>query len=569
MARQRRLHPRSQSFLFLGAVALLAVGLSSAAPEGTAGAPLGLPAFGAAGPNAPLRLCSSSSPLMLSPYTKAPRGAITVPAGDDSVLQMSDGGVIIHNFELTSHRTYWFAPGTHTLGTGLYNQIEPDADDAFIGAPGAVLDGQGDNEAAFAQEEPNVTIEYLTIENFVAGVGQSAVNHDSGPDWTLKYDTITGTTVGAAAAIGDHDVYEYNCLADNGEYGLNGGGTGGVFSYNEVVANGAYYANAHANLCTGCSGGIKYWAAKDVVVEYNYIHNNYGPGLWFDTNNQGALVQGNYISANDGNGLIYEISYNALIQDNTFVDNGWSASEEANANIVGEALYIFQSGGSEAVSSEYQGTLMVQGNTFVDNWDGLVIYQDADRICSNNSTDDCTLADPSVFTNSSCSQYSAASSPNSNPDYYDGCQWKPQNITVAGNVFYFNPAAIAAAKPYFSDEDPSHCPATGLLDTSAGNMYYCGFNGMYAFEGSHPPVGGTSVAENAIMNLPNPNGEAPDNNHWLDNTYFGPWVFQAYSQSPSPQNGHETEIPFDVWRSAWSQDIGSTISPAPQLSPVP
>ena len=62
-----------------------------------------------------------------------------------------------------------------------------------MGAPGAILSGQGVNDAAFEQTATGVTIEYLTIENFVPGADSIAVNHDTGPNWTIKYNTIKDT----------------------------------------------------------------------------------------------------------------------------------------------------------------------------------------------------------------------------------------------------------------------------------------------------------------------------------------------------------------------------------------
>ncbi len=77
---------------------------------------------------------------------------------------------------------------------------------------------------------------------------------------------------------------------------------------------------------SGIEGGGKFWQDGDVVVTDNYIHDNIdSPGLWMDTDNAGFLVQGNYISGNGGEGLMYEISYNADIVDNTFVDNAIAA----------------------------------------------------------------------------------------------------------------------------------------------------------------------------------------------------------------------------------------------------
>ena len=115
---------------------------------------------------------------MLDGPATAPAGAITVPAGNNGSLDPAP------------NTTYWFAPGVHTLGTGAYNQIIPANNDWFVGAPGAVLDGQNKNNSAFTQHATGVTISYLTIRNFISPLDQGVVNHDSGNGWTIANNSI-------------------------------------------------------------------------------------------------------------------------------------------------------------------------------------------------------------------------------------------------------------------------------------------------------------------------------------------------------------------------------------------
>ncbi|MDQ1370178.1 MAG: hypothetical protein QOF20_2531, partial [Acidimicrobiaceae bacterium] len=78
----------------------------------------------------PVSVCGDAS-LLTGPSTP-PAGSVTVAAGDNSAVNWNRPGV-----------TFWFAPGTHTLGSGQYSQIMPPANSVFVGAPGAVIDGQG------------------------------------------------------------------------------------------------------------------------------------------------------------------------------------------------------------------------------------------------------------------------------------------------------------------------------------------------------------------------------------------------------------------------------------------
>ena len=70
-----------------------------------------------------------------------PAGAVTLAAGTNAAHSAS--------YELAPNTTYWLAPGVHTLGTDQFAQFQPDTGDSFLGAPGAVLTGQGRNISAF------------------------------------------------------------------------------------------------------------------------------------------------------------------------------------------------------------------------------------------------------------------------------------------------------------------------------------------------------------------------------------------------------------------------------------
>jgi hypothetical protein len=109
----------------------------------------------------PALICGNAS-ILTGPST-APAGAIIVPAGDNSALtpNYANAGFSVPN------KTFYLATGTHTLGSSQFSQIVPGDGDTYIGAPGAIIDGQGVNNGAFEGTAAGVTIEYLTIQNFV------------------------------------------------------------------------------------------------------------------------------------------------------------------------------------------------------------------------------------------------------------------------------------------------------------------------------------------------------------------------------------------------------------------
>ena len=132
-------------------------------PSPTPTSPTAAPAPGGAPTAPPVTWCENGLPA--SPYTSAPDGSVTVPAGDDSSFDNSN-----------PNTTYWFAPGTHTNLS-----IQTADGDTYIGAPGAIINGGNNIQYAFQGQyndtaDQNVTIKYLTIEDFDPNQGGGAVN---------------------------------------------------------------------------------------------------------------------------------------------------------------------------------------------------------------------------------------------------------------------------------------------------------------------------------------------------------------------------------------------------------
>jgi len=158
----------------------------------------------------PKPVCGSSA--VLAGPTSPPANATIVPAGDDSDIDLGE-----------SDTTYWFAPGVHLLGSGQFTQIIPGNGAAFIGAPGAILNGAHVNDYAFGGSASHVTISYLTIENFGAwgdNEDQGVVNHNSSPYWTIEHTTVRDNA-GAGVMVGSGNRLSYDCLSDNQQYGFN------------------------------------------------------------------------------------------------------------------------------------------------------------------------------------------------------------------------------------------------------------------------------------------------------------------------------------------------------------
>jgi hypothetical protein len=533
-------------------------------------------------PTTPSALVCGNSSVLDGPST-APAGAVTVPAGDDSGINLGQ-----------ANTTYYFATGTHTLGSTTFSQIIPGTNSSYIGAPGAIISGQDVNSAAFTQGATGVTIEHLTIEGFEPPNNEDAVNHDSGRNWTIEYNTIqnNGTLAksdGYALGMGSGDIYENNCLTANGQGALNGYAgdtenaiTGAVLDNNEISWNGSSEF-PDVNGC-GCSGGVKFFFSTGTEVENNYFHDNWNVGLWFDTDNVGALVTGNYFARNWAGGINYEASHNADISDNTFVDNAWGTGSYSENDFPAAAIYISASGGEPALDGGTYSNMLVQNNLFQDNWGGVVLFQSPNRYCGDGFSEiggNCPDANPAVATATTCVDPGLQTTPLSTD-----CQYRVANITVSGNTFDFNPANIEANETVTG----SSYAGTDTLSGTAGNdetpsrcataAYDCGYNALFSTygcqwvgcgsSGSASPYYAWAIPD-AIMtpasgNQPSGEGAAGQraNVNFSSNTYSGPWSFQAYSQGGPivysdvyPKGVQTGPLTLAQWQSVWGQDVSS------------
>jgi len=418
----------------------------------------------------------------------------------------------------------WIGPGTHTLGSGKYDQVRPKDGQVFIGAPGAVIDGRKRNLYAFAGDAKNVTVSHLTITGFGrAGDNnnQGVVNHDAAPGWRVEHTTISDVA-GAAVFIGNRNRVLSNCLTRNGQYGfsayLRHGVHHVVLRHNEISFNNTDNWEKRMPGC-GCSGGGKFWDTRGAKVEDNWVHDNVGPGLWADTNNTGFLIDGNLISDNAEEGLFYEISYNARITHNTFVRNSWVKGQK-NDDFTG-AIYLSESGSDVRAGHTYGRQFVVAHNRFVNNWAGIIAWENPDRFVgspANSSSGYTTLVNPRVATERACGTPSKVHT----KPYFDDCRWKVKHLRVEHNLFVFDPSRIP------------HC--TPSAD--------CGFQGLVSNYGSYPRW---SPYQRYVV----PNHITFDqDNHWRDNTYVGPWHFEIRTL------GHQ--VSWSTWRGhQYRQDPGS------------
>ncbi|MEV5548330.1 right-handed parallel beta-helix repeat-containing protein [Streptomyces sp. NPDC052309] len=444
---------------------------------------------------------------------KAPAGAVTV---DPGVV----GDLAAKTRSNPPNTTFWLRPGKHRLEPDRYAQVMPKEGNRYLGAPGAVLDGRETNQYAFSGTARNVTIRHLTVQRFVAPHDEGVVNHDMADGWVIEHTKIQYNS-GAGLMAGARQQVRASCLRGNGQYGMNAYKTGNsirdlVVEGNEIVGNNTGDWERRRPGC-GCTGGIKFWAVDGADIRGNWVHDNRGTGLWADTNNNDFRIEDNLIEANDGAALIYEISYNAVIRNNTIRRNNWvegRRSAERGDDFPFATVYLSEAGGEPRVRARTD-KIEVYRNVLENNWNGITLWENADRFCNspaNTSSGDCTLL---VKDKDRCARPGIATAP-----LYADCRWKTQRVDIHDNRFVLDKSVVTCTV---------RCDRMAVL----------------ANYGTYPdwsPYKGERVAEAITLE---------QHNRWHDNVYRGPWKFVVRDPSRVLEPGQWQGTPY-------RQDAGST-----------
>jgi hypothetical protein len=256
----------------------------------------------------------------------------------------------------------------------------------------------------------DVSVEYLDISHDLHVTTGTIY---TGTHWTITHNDIhdgySAPGYGVAIYGGDQGIIQDNCLAKMGDYGVNIFGSNNKFDDNEI-----YESNYKPDPGCGCSGGGKWWGTLNADIVGNAFVND-GPGggiaAWLDNGNSGTLISKNYFYMSYGPAISSETGFDLDVTGNLFVDGGWGrGSGGCDANCDG-AVDLNSSGGFNVPGSRYENKVLISKNDFVNNWQGLDIWQSGARSCENsgenwpNDADYCSGGFPSSASTASNGQY--------------------------------------------------------------------------------------------------------------------------------------------------------------------
>jgi parallel beta-helix repeat protein len=251
------------------------------------------------------------------------------------------------------------------LKAGVYanQRVVPKSGNVFIGQDGAILDGKNATAYAFDRgTKPypnNVRIQNLIIQNYASPdqhgaimAGSSKTQSTTGwvvQDCEVRYNKHAGIKLANKMKLLNNHIHH------NGQIGISGSGDSVLVEGNEIAFN-----NYRKTFDFGrVLGGAKFVKTRWLVVRGNYVHDNQGNGLWGDIDNINALYEGNRVENNSGAGIMHEISYDAVIRNNTAKGNGYDRGWVTGAGILISA----------------SANVEVYGNTVLDNKQGIVGIQ--------------------------------------------------------------------------------------------------------------------------------------------------------------------------------------------------
>ena len=228
-----------------------------------------------------------------------------------------------------------------------------------------------------------VTVAYLDISH---DLHTTSGTISTGSGWTIEHNNIHDSYgkpgEGVAFYGAEESTVEYNCFSKMGDYAGGGSGTGTIFDYNEVLET-AYEPDPGC----GCSGGGKWWGTLNAdIVDNAFVQDGVGggqPAVWLDNGNAGTLIEGNYFYRDAGTAIVNETGYNMRVANNLFLDDGWGTGHGQASNNAG-AVDINSSGGFNIPGSRFENSVSVTSNYFVNDWQGVDVWQSGQRSCDSS-----------------------------------------------------------------------------------------------------------------------------------------------------------------------------------------
>jgi hypothetical protein len=217
---------------------------------------------------------------------------------------------------------------------------------------------------AFSSMATNVVIQGLVVEKYAIPAQWGAIGDQrSGAGWTVQ-DCEVRLNHGTGIQMATGWKARRNKCHHNGLKGMGGVGDDMIVDGNEIACNNTLHFDR------GWEGaGTKWTFTKRLAVTNNYVHDNYGTGLWTDAQNLDTVYDGNTVINNNYNGILHEISYHAIIRNNVCSGNGFYQAWAFGAQILVQNSRDVEIYGNriEVAVDHGNGIELLQGNRDADD----------------------------------------------------------------------------------------------------------------------------------------------------------------------------------------------------------
>lgn len=259
-------------------------------------------------------------------------GAATAsdPNASPGAYPSCDGSRVASGADLQREIDAHARGATLCLESGVYrlrDVLRPKNDQVIMAVDrrGAVLTGGGSTDMAFNGDGvTGVTVRGLVVEDFATPdvPGLSAVK--TGHGWKILDNEIRNNDK-SGIYHGSNVMVRGNYIHHNKVLGIGGyRSVGAMIIGNEVAYNSVGDTEKD-------SGGAKWVGTRDLTVRDNHFHHNGGTGIWLDTDNINAVIEGNRSNYNTGaaggKGFQYEISCAGVVRNNVAVGNAHAGLE--------------------------------------------------------------------------------------------------------------------------------------------------------------------------------------------------------------------------------------------------
>jgi parallel beta helix pectate lyase-like protein len=250
--------------------------------------------------------------------------------------------------------TYFFSEGIYAR-----QSLRPKRGDSYIGARGAVLDGQNATTHAFRAESANeVVIRNLVVQHYTAKAQDAPIR--GGKDWVVRKCEIA-FNAGAGLLLSGNWEVDACKIHHNLQLGFGGVHDQAPAHVHDCEIGFNNFTDAYSPEWE--AGGCKFWESNGAIFEYNWSHDNHGGGVWTDSNNDNFHCHHNLVENNWAGGIMHEIGWSASIHDNLVRNN--------SSHKYCGGTYLWQGEITISASGGLDGRLIeIFNNTIVSNYRG-------------------------------------------------------------------------------------------------------------------------------------------------------------------------------------------------------